>query len=264
MGFLTVFLSVLISSAGAVDFSALDFEMDGPDPCEARRAEVVEIPYGEKLVNGRIPRDGGLEDGQVMLTFDDGPVTRNFPHILDALAECGARAHFFFVGNRMARLHSENPDLLFRARSEGHQVGSHSMTHAHGLRLGDMIERGGPRNWARIHTEIPAAHRLVMAAAAAETPFFRFPYGNGWRSPAANRYLDSLGLINFFWNMDTGDSDPGHPRGAEGVYQRTVQTIARQRRGILLAHERDSTTAALPRILRFLVRNRFSIVVFTP
>jgi peptidoglycan/xylan/chitin deacetylase (PgdA/CDA1 family) len=60
----------------------------------------------------------------VALTFDDGP-SRWTPLVLDLLREHGARATFFVIGKR-AR---EHPDLVKRIVAEGHELGSHTLTH---------------------------------------------------------------------------------------------------------------------------------------
>lgn len=67
-----------------------------------------------------------VNDGDFALTFDDGPspVTAS---LLDILAEEGVKATFFVVG---VNVYKEGlGDVLRRARAEGHEVVSHSMTH---------------------------------------------------------------------------------------------------------------------------------------
>lgn len=65
------------------------------------------------------------EDPVVSLTFDDGPDEDETPRLLDALAEHGAQATFFILGERARRY----PDLVRRIRSAGHEIGSHSDVH---------------------------------------------------------------------------------------------------------------------------------------
>ncbi|KAL4904215.1 hypothetical protein BDW74DRAFT_155266 [Aspergillus multicolor] len=62
--------------------------------------------------------------GTIALTFDDGP-SQYTGELLDLLAEYGARATFFVLGDASA----SNPALLQRMVSEGHQVGSHTYSH---------------------------------------------------------------------------------------------------------------------------------------
>lgn len=79
----------------------------------------------------------------IALTFDDGPDPEFTPLVLDALSKEGIQATFFFVG-RHARSH---PELVLRARSEGHSIGSHSENHVpaaeqHRRTLMDDYRRG--------------------------------------------------------------------------------------------------------------------------
>jgi peptidoglycan-N-acetylglucosamine deacetylase len=72
---------------------------------------------------------------RVTLSFDNGPWPDATPRILDILRRRGIRASFFVVGARLAdplaKLAAE------RAKSEGHWIGNHTMTHSGPLGLMD-------------------------------------------------------------------------------------------------------------------------------
>ncbi len=68
----------------------------------------------------------------VALTFDDGPSAWT-PAVLDLLRENEARATFFVIGARVR----ERPQELRRIVSEGHEVGSHTLTHPRLTEIGD-------------------------------------------------------------------------------------------------------------------------------
>ena len=61
---------------------------------------------------------------KLALTFDDGPSAWT-PLVLDLLRENDARASFFLIGERVR----ERPDDVRRIVAEGHEVGSHTLTH---------------------------------------------------------------------------------------------------------------------------------------
>jgi peptidoglycan/xylan/chitin deacetylase (PgdA/CDA1 family) len=61
---------------------------------------------------------------KLALTFDDGPSAWT-PPILDLLREHEARATFFLIGARVR----ERPEDVRRLVAEGHEVGSHTLTH---------------------------------------------------------------------------------------------------------------------------------------
>jgi peptidoglycan/xylan/chitin deacetylase (PgdA/CDA1 family) len=67
----------------------------------------------------------GLAHGEIILTFDDGPMPDTTPAILDILAKDCVKATFFMIGKR-AEAH---PEIAAKVREAGHTIGSHSYTH---------------------------------------------------------------------------------------------------------------------------------------
>ena len=57
----------------------------------------------------------------VALSFDDGPDPEYTPKVLAILAQYGAHATFFVIGERAMR----SPELVDRIRAEGHEIGNH-------------------------------------------------------------------------------------------------------------------------------------------
>jgi len=68
---------------------------------------------------------GSPDRDEVCLTFDDGPDPRWTPMVLDMLAELGASATFFVLGEAVAA----HPDLVARQAETGHEVGVHNWVH---------------------------------------------------------------------------------------------------------------------------------------
>ncbi|TMJ87533.1 MAG: polysaccharide deacetylase family protein, partial [Alphaproteobacteria bacterium] len=63
-----------------------------------------------------------LREGEVVLTFDDGPWPKNTPAVLAALAAHCTKAIFFPIG-----LHATyEPSILKQVAAAGHAVGSHT------------------------------------------------------------------------------------------------------------------------------------------
>src|SRR6186997_3222077 len=67
-----------------------------------------------------------LREGEVVLTFDDGPWPSNTPAVLKALAAQCTKALFFPIGKH-AMWH---PEILKEVAAAGHTVGSHTWSHA--------------------------------------------------------------------------------------------------------------------------------------
>jgi len=60
----------------------------------------------------------------IAITIDDGPHPKVTPHILDMLAEYGAKATFFITGSRI----EGNEAIIQRMVDEGHEIANHMMT----------------------------------------------------------------------------------------------------------------------------------------
>src|SRR6185312_11454308 len=106
-----------------------------------------------------------LEDHEVVITFDDGPLPPYSTRILDILAENCVKVDYFLVGS-MAK---EYPALVRRIYNAGHVIGTHSFDHP--LRFNSMGEE-------KIAHEIDGGITAVDAAVGdprAVAPFFRVP-----------------------------------------------------------------------------------------
>jgi peptidoglycan/xylan/chitin deacetylase (PgdA/CDA1 family) len=66
-----------------------------------------------------------LQDHEVVITFDDGPLPPYTTRILDILAENCVKVDYFLVGT-MARAY---PDVVRRIYNSGHVIGTHSLHH---------------------------------------------------------------------------------------------------------------------------------------
>lgn len=65
----------------------------------------------------------------VYLTFDDGPIPRVTPWVLDVLDKYGIRATFFMVGDNVRK----HPELFREVLARGHRVGNHTFNHIQGI-----------------------------------------------------------------------------------------------------------------------------------
>jgi len=104
---------------------------------------------------------GPLPDKPVVITFDDG--TAGQWAAAQVLEAHEMHAAFFIVAG-----HSElTPDQLRTLVAHGHEIGSHSLTHAH------LPLVGADQRWREV-----AASREQLAAIVGEPPrFFAYPYG---------------------------------------------------------------------------------------
>jgi peptidoglycan-N-acetylglucosamine deacetylase len=84
-----------------------------------------------KMIYPKAIHSMDTNDGNVYLTFDDGPVPELTEWILDELKRCNAKATFFCVGSNILK----HPLIFERILSEGHQVANHTQEHVKGFKL---------------------------------------------------------------------------------------------------------------------------------
>lgn len=65
----------------------------------------------------------------VYLTFDDGPIPKVTPWVLDVLDKYGIKATFFMVGDNIRK----HPDEFHMVVERGHRIGNHTFNHIRGL-----------------------------------------------------------------------------------------------------------------------------------
>jgi peptidoglycan-N-acetylglucosamine deacetylase len=186
--------------------------------------------FGSSLT--RLP--ARAEAPSIAITFDDGP-SETTPHVLDLLAEHGARATFFLVGMNTRRL----PEIARRVLHEGHEVGNHTWSHAN-------FYRRAP--W-QVRSEIEQAQRALEDTLGCRPRWFRPPYGVRWFGMFPT--LRRLEMECAMWSLDTCDwRDP-----ADAIVERALTARDGE---VLLLHDgfrthvgdhRKETVKALPRIL---------------
>jgi peptidoglycan/xylan/chitin deacetylase (PgdA/CDA1 family) len=170
----------------------------------------------------------------VALTFDDGPHPEGTPAILEILAERGARAWFFVVGEQVVR----RPEVVARIAASGHLIALHGYRHRLQLRLGasevaDDLRRGAAAiedatgsavRWHRPPYGIYSGSGLDAARRAALHPLLWSRWGKDWRkftSPEritrrATRDL-SAGDVILLHDADFYSARNSHRRTAEAL-----------------------------------------------
>jgi peptidoglycan-N-acetylglucosamine deacetylase len=209
------------------------------DPREFPRVGVVQYSHS-------LP----LEDKEVVLTFDDGPLPPYTTRVLDVLAEHCVKANYFLVG-RMTRGY---PDLARRILAEGHTIGTHSENHLLGF---DKAPLGAVKS--EIEQGI-ASIGAVLGKDTAANAFFRIP--GFLRRQEVESYLQSRRLMT--WSADVVTDDWRHINASE-VVRRAISRLDEKGKGILLLHDIQPATAlALPELLRQLKIKGYRIVHVVP
>ena len=176
------------------------------------------------------------EAGQIAITIDDGPDPEVTPQVLAILAEYGAVASFFCIGQRVAAA----PDLARAIVAAGHAIENHGQCHH------TFNSLNGPAAWRR---EILDAQASIEAATGQRPRFYR-PTA-GLRNPFLDPVLHALDLRLASWTrrgFDTRSTDP----------RQVFQALSRELAGgdILLLHDGHAarTASGRPIILDVLPR----------
>src|SRR5216684_5543993 len=200
-----------------------------------------------------------LREGEVVLTFDDGPWPKNTPAVLAALAAHCTKAIFFPIG-----LHATyEPGILKQVAAAGHAVGSHTWCHQDLSKTkGNCLINGkvqaveyDPKD--EIEKGISAVRWAVGGPTA---PYFRFP---ALRQP--QELVDYLGKRNiaiFSTDMDSFDFKMRKP---EQVRQSVMEKLKKHGKGIVLVHDFQHATAeAAMDLLNDLKAGGYKIVFMKP
>jgi cellulose synthase/poly-beta-1,6-N-acetylglucosamine synthase-like glycosyltransferase/peptidoglycan/xylan/chitin deacetylase (PgdA/CDA1 family)/spore germination protein YaaH len=192
----------------------------------------------------------GDHPGLVALTFDDGPDPDWTPKILDELKRENVPATFFVVGS----YGQENPGLIKRIVTDGHDIGNHSFTHPN---LGEI-----PNGVTTV--EINATQRLIQSLTGRSTTLFRAPYF-GDAEPQTPDEVEPIVEAKRLGYITVGlhvDPDDWQTPGTDEIVKRTVDGVTNQttdedvRGQVVLLHDgggdRSETLAALPRIIETL------------
>jgi peptidoglycan-N-acetylglucosamine deacetylase len=188
-----------------------------------------------------------LAEGEVVLTFDDGPLRAYTRPVLEALAAQCVKATFFLVG-RMAVADTEMVQEIDR---RGHTVGIHTWSHA---KLSTMSPQ-------RARAEIELGFSAVQQALGKPVaPFFRFPYLADSNPMMA--HLKERQVATFSIDVDSKDF---RTRDPASVHRRVMSDLARTRKGIILFHDiQPSTARALPGLLADLKARGYRVVHLEP
>jgi peptidoglycan/xylan/chitin deacetylase (PgdA/CDA1 family) len=128
------------------------------------------------------------------LTFDDGPHVYLYD-VSKALVAAGAKGTFFFNGNNYGCIYTEdNAKRVKYAYDKGHQVASHTWSHAHLTNL----------TWDQLHDEFWRVEQALARITGVVPAFARPPYGEYNDLVREVASVRGQTLVN--WDFDSGDS----------------------------------------------------------
>lgn len=207
----------------------------------------IDVSHGGQFGRAQFDKTLPLNPGEVVLTFDDGPLPHVTNKILRALERHCAKATFFAVG----KMALDAPDVMKRIATAGHSIGTHTHSHPRDLRhhyngySRYQIERG--------FLEVASSAGRPISA------FFRYPGLHD--EPKLNDYLTQRKIANFSVDIIPGDTDGLSPAR---IISRTLSQLKRRGKGIILLHDiKPATARAMPRLLSALKARGYKLVHIT-
>jgi peptidoglycan/xylan/chitin deacetylase (PgdA/CDA1 family) len=244
----SMLLLAILALAGAVPTRA-SAQSTCADPSKSLGvSRVVEIDTSGGPIFGNITRQESektfLGPKEVVLTFDDGPMRRVTPQILDTLDAFCTKATFFVVGQMALSYPQGLRDTLAR----GHTVGTHTWSHPLSITRLSL-----DRAKAQIEQGFAAA---TLAAGTPLAPFFRFPGLSDSRELLA--YMQERGIGSFTVDVVSNDSYIPDPNRLARL---TLDRLRAAGHGIILFHDiKPATARALPGILATLKAEGYKVV----
>ncbi len=219
----------------------------GPNALGVSRVIEIDATGGPRFGRLQYRDHDFLQDGEVVLTFDDGPHPTFTPMILDALDEHCTKATFFILGQRALSF----PNQLREVGRHGHTIGTHTWSHAN----------LGRSSAAQIESQIELAISATQLALGGPTaPFFRFPYLSDPGSGQA--YLKSRDIANISIDVDSHDFRTKSPAR---MISNVMRGLKEKKKGIILFHDiQPSTAHGIRQMLAELKSHGFRVVHIRP
>ena len=180
------------------------------------------------------------DERAVYLTFDDGPIPRVTPWVLDVLDRYGIKATFFMVGDNIRK----HPDEFRMVVERGHRIGNHTFNHIRGLSydINSYLEN------------TDKACRMMM-----NTNLFRPPHG--YMSPKQYAELKKRYKI-IMWDLVTRDYN--RKFNGEQILQKVKKYV--RNGSIIPFHDslksEENIIYALPKAIEWLMEQGYEFKVF--
>ena len=167
----------------------------------------------------------------VAISFDDGPLDRFTPQVLQVLKEHRVPAAFFCIGRRIV----ENKPLFRRVHEEGHIIGNHSYIHTP---LFDFLSA------KKMLEDVQRTDMAIKNAVGVQPKLFRPPYGI--TTPAMRKVMAAGGYTAVGWNIRSLDTIATNE---EKLLKKLVRRL-RPGAVILLHDTQQITLSVLPRFIQ--------------
>lgn len=238
VGLKLVLAGLLLCAAG--QDSAFAASQDCSDKMGVKRSiSVSDIPRPEWSYS---TTDLGLQDGEVILTFDDGPSPSATLQVLDILEEECLKATFFMLGRKV----SQHPEMVDQIVKAGHSVGSHTFSHPRLPRLSIGMAT----------TDVQLGYDILETTLGKPALLFRYPFFAA--SEALQSEIEARGMRPIGADISGNDWSGNRCEESSALIRKQLEAKGR---GIILMHDSEvETTCQLRMVLAELKKQNLSVV----
>jgi len=183
------------------------------------------------------------DNNLVYITFDDGPIPKVTPWVLDLLKSYNSKATFFCIGDNI----NKHPNIFKRLVAEGHSIGNHTYHHL----------KGWNTKTESYYKDIIKCEELISSELRIQNSelLFRPPYGK--LTTRQSKILQKKGYKTIMWNVLSGDFDPQITK--EKCLENVIKNI--QPGSVIVFHDslksEDKLRYVLPKVLDFIRKNKW-------
>ncbi|MCP3178131.1 polysaccharide deacetylase family protein [Desulfuromonas sp. KJ2020] len=182
------------------------------------------------------------KNGNVFLTFDDGPHSQHTLEVLSILKKYNARAMFFIVGDRLVRSRS----VLKMISDEGHFIGNHSYSH------NDLHKY----NIFKYYKDIKNCQKEILVNVSSNVKFFRPP--NGLINLKSIFIPRLLGMRILLFTLNSNDWDCDSIEKAKTIANNLMRDV--NSGDIILMHDDNPYTPfILEKLLYYLYEKKINM-----
>lgn len=180
----------------------------------------------------------GIPEGNVALTFDDGP-SKYTKDIIDTLRKYEVGGTFFFIGKNVKKY----PDYVQYVHDNGYSIGNHSLTH---VQMSSI-------SYEEQKSEVSLTSQAISDITNEEVELFRPPYGAFDENTKKILHDNKQKMI--VWNNDPKDWEFRNSNHIFNHIQKSTTSGS-----IIILHENEHTLKALPKIIEYLQQQELNIV----
>ncbi len=188
---------------------------------------------------------------EIYLTFDDGPIPKVTPWVLDLLKTYNAKATFFCIGKNI----SKHPEIFKKILSDRHSIGNHTYNHLNGWKTNTEEYIDNCEKFDEILKQVQSDKSTITKQQATSNNLFRPPFGK--LTSKQSKILQKKGYKIIMWNVLSADFDKSISK--EKCLENVLKNI--QVGSVVVFHDslksEEKLRYVLPKVLDFITHKKW-------